>query len=422
MEITITTLGAISALLIAIILIFLKIPAPYSLMLGALVGGLIGGGDISSTISLMTTGAGSMMTTVLRILAAGVLAGTLIKSNAAESIAKAIIDLLGEKMALLSLSIATMILTAVGVFVDIAVITVAPVALAIAHRLNISKRAILLAMIGGGKAGNIMSPNPNAIAISSAFNQPLTSVMMAGIIPAIFGLLITYVLARTLQNKGSKVTYAELDLENIGKNLPDFKIAILAPLVAIILLVLRPIFGINIDPMLALPLGGLVGSLFMGKLHKFLSYINYGLNSMINVAIILIGTGTLAGIIQNSNLGEDIIGLIQNLGMPLFMLAPISGILMSASTASTTSGSTVAAEVFGPTLMKSNVSNLASATMTHIGATVLDHLPHGSFFHATGGSVKMVFKERIKLIGYESLVGLTMTIVSTILYGVLGLL
>lgn len=422
MEITITTLGAISALLIAIILIFLKIPAPYSLMLGALVGGLIGGGDISSTISLMTTGAGSMMTTVLRILAAGVLAGTLIKSNAAESIAKAIIDLLGEKMALLSLSIATMILTAVGVFVDIAVITVAPVALAIAHRLNISKRAILLAMIGGGKAGNIMSPNPNAIAISSTFNQPLTSVMMAGIIPAIFGLLITYVLARTLQNKGSKVTYAELDLENIGKNLPDFKIAILAPLVAIILLVLRPIFGINIDPMLALPLGGLVGSLFMGKLHKFLSYINYGLNSMINVAIILIGTGTLAGIIQNSNLGEDIIGLIQNLGMPLFMLAPISGILMSASTASTTSGSTVAAEVFGPTLMKSNVSNLASATMTHIGATVLDHLPHGSFFHATGGSVKMVFKERIKLIGYESLVGLTMTIVSTILYGVLGLL
>ncbi|BBP93397.1 hypothetical protein BsIDN1_70150 [Bacillus safensis] len=62
-----------------------------------------------------------------------------------------------------------MILTTVGVFVDVAVITVAPIALAIAKRAKLSKTGILLAMIGGGKAGNIMSPNPNAIAASDAF-------------------------------------------------------------------------------------------------------------------------------------------------------------------------------------------------------------------------------------------------------------
>lgn len=191
---------------------------------------------------------------------------------------------------------------------------------------------------------------------------------------------------------------------------------------AIILLALRPIAGITVDPMLALPLGGLVGALAMGKMRDFLDFANHGLNSMVNVAIILIGTGTLAGIIQNSNLGNDIIAVIDGLGLPLFMLAPISGILMSAATASTTSGATVASEVFGPTLIKSDVSGLASASMVHSGATVLDHLPHGSFFHATGGSVKMVFKERIKLIAFESLVGLTMTIIATILYGVIGIL
>lgn len=38
-----------------------------------------------------------------------------------------------------------MILTAVGVFVDVAVITVSPIALAIARRADISKTAILLA-------------------------------------------------------------------------------------------------------------------------------------------------------------------------------------------------------------------------------------------------------------------------------------
>lgn len=422
MQVTVTSIGAIIALIISIVLIFLKIPAVYSLMLGALIGGLIGGANITDTIGLMTNGAGGMMTTVLRILAAGVLAGTLIKSKAAESIAQKIIDVLGEKKALLSLAIATMILTAVGVFIDIAVITVAPIALAIAHRLKVSKRAILLAMIGGGKAGNIMSPNPNAIAVSSAFKEPLTSVMFAGILPAIFGVIITYFLARHLTNKGSSVLEEELDLDNTKEELPSFLKAIVGPFVAIIILALRPSLGISIDPMIALPLGGLMGAIVMGRANKFLEYANHGLNSMINVAIILIGTGTLAGIIQNSNLGNDIISLIDKMGMPLFMLAPISGILMSAATASTTSGSTVAAEVFGPTLIKSSVSPLASAAMVHSGATVLDHLPHGSFFHATGGSVKMVFKERIKLIGYESLVGLTMTIIATILYGVVGIL
>lgn len=57
--------------------------------------------------------------------------------------------------------------------------------------------------------------------------------------------------------------------------------------------------------------------------------------------------------------------------------------------------------------------------MVHSGATVLDHLPHGSFFHATGGSANMEIKERLKLIPYESLIGLVMTIVSTILFGII---
>jgi GntP family gluconate:H+ symporter len=46
---------------------------------------------------------------------------------------------------------------------------------------------------------------------------------------------------------------------------------------------------------------------------------------------------------------------------------------------------------------------------------VLDHLPHGSFFHATGGSMGMTVKERLKLIPYETVVGLVLTIVSVVM-------
>lgn len=387
------------------------------MLVGALVGGLIGGADLSQTVSLMIGGAQGITTAVMRILAAGVLAGVLIESGAANSIAETITNKLGETRALLALALATMILTAVGVFVDVAVITVSPIALALSRRSDLSKAAILLAMIGGGKAGNIMSPNPNAIAAADTFHLPLTSVMMAGIIPALFGLILTYFLAKRLINKGSKVTDKEVIMLET-QNLPSFLTALVAPLVAILLLALRPLFDIKVDPLIALPLGGLIGALCMGKLRNINSYAINGLSKMTPVAIMLLGTGALAGIIANSGLKEVLIQGLEHSGLPSYILAPISGVLMSLATASTTAGTAVASNVFSSTLLELGVSSLAGAAMIHAGATVFDHMPHGSFFHATGGSVNMDIKERLKLIPYESAVGLMMTIVSTLIFGV----
>ena len=245
--VTITALGAITALSVAIILILKKVPPAYGMLIGALIGGLVGGANVSETVSLMIGGAQNITTAVMRILAAGVLAGVLIESGAANTIAETIVKRLGETRALLALVISTMILTTVGVFVDVAVITVSPIALALAKRGELSKPAILLAMIGGGKAGNIMSPNPNAIAASDAFHLPLTSVMAAGIIPALFGLVLTYFLAKKLINKGSKVVDAEISV-NRSENLPAFLPAVSAPICSIILLALRPIADIKVDP------------------------------------------------------------------------------------------------------------------------------------------------------------------------------
>jgi GntP family gluconate:H+ symporter len=45
----------------------------------------------------------------------------------------------------------------------------------------------------------------------------------------------------------------------------------------------------------------------------------------------------------------------------------------------------------------------------------IDSLPHGSFFHATGGSVFMGVKERLKLIPYEAAVGLVSTVVAVLI-------
>ena len=94
-----------------------------------------------------------------------------------------------------------MIICAVGVFIDISVITVAPIALAIGKKAGYHKEALLLAMIGGGKAGNIISPNPNTIAVSEAFKVDLTSLMMKNFIPAICAVVVTILLSTMLSKK-----------------------------------------------------------------------------------------------------------------------------------------------------------------------------------------------------------------------------
>lgn len=414
---TVSALGAIIALAVAIFLILKKVSPAYGMLAGALIGGLIGGADLTQTVTLMIGGAQGITTAVMRILAAGVLAGVLIDSGAANTIAESITNKLGETRALLALALATLILTAVGVFVDVAVITVSPIALALARRTDLSKLAILLAMIGGGKAGNIISPNPNAIAAADTFHLPLTSVMMAGIIPAVFGLILTYFLAKRLVKKGSRVSEQEVVVVD-KQDLPHFGTAMIAPLCTILLLALRPLFDIKVDPLIALPVGGLVGALCMGKIGQANRYAVSGLGKMAPVAIMLLGTGALAGIIANSGLKDVLIQGLEHSGLPSYILAPISGALMSLATASTTAGTAVASNVFSGTLLELGVSGLAAAAMIHASATVFDHMPHGSFFHATGGSVNMDIKERLKLIPYESAVGLIMTIVSTLIFGV----
>ena len=417
MDYSFTTIGALIGMAVAIILIIKKVQPAYSLILGALIGGVIGSVNLILTVDTMVSGAQSMISSVLRIMTSGILAGTLIKTGAAEKIAEVIVQKLGEKRALIAVAAATMVICVVGVFVDISVITVAPIALAIGKKAGYNKASLLLAMIGGGKAGNIISPNPNTIAVSEAFQVDLTSLMIKNIIPAVCALIVTVIIATILSKKaGTMVSDQDLEKHADNKKLPTFIQAFAGPLTVIILLALRPIFSIVIDPLIALPLGGLVCAIACGSLVQFREFAEFGLSKVAGVSILLIGTGTIAGIIKASALQYDVISLLEMMKMPAFILAPIAGILMAGATASTTAGATIASQTFAQTLLNAGIPAISAGAMIHAGATVIDSLPHGSFFHATGGSVGMNIKERMKLIPFEACIGLTSTIVAVIVY------
>jgi len=416
-----SALAAVIGLLLSIVLIIKKVSPVFSLMLGAIVGGLLAGWGLEMTVTHMIGGVKDITPAIVRILAAGVLTGMLVKTGAATTIAKSIIKALGEKYIYLALAISAMILTGMGVFIDVAVITIAPIAIIMGCRLRLSKFKLLLAMIGGGKCGNILSPNPNTIIAAENFDAPLSSVMAAGIVPALIGLIITVFVIVPLIPKGDLMgEEAKGDEEKGEEALPALWRSLLGPIVTIILLALRPIAGIVIDPMIALPVGGVVGIIATGKWRDTATCLTYGLEKMSGIAILLVGTGTLAGIIKASAIKDVLVGMLAGWSNGGTFMAPIAGALMSAATASTTAGATIASASFGEAILAAGVAAVWGAAMTNAGATTLDHLPHGSFFHATGGSMGFSVSERLRLIPYETLVGLILTLGSIGMYFIVG--
>lgn len=409
-----SALAALIGLVLSIVLIIRKLSPVYSLILGALVGGLLAGWGLETTVVQMISGVKDITPAIVRIIAAGVLTGMLVKTGAASTIARSIIKALGQKYIYLALALSALLLTAMGVFIDVAVITIAPIAIIMGNRLKLSKFKLLLAMIGGGKCGNILSPNPNTIIAAENFDAPLSSVMAAGVLPAIVGLLVTVFVIIPLMPKG-ELMEGELQEEK-DEQLPALWRSLIGPIVTILLLALRPIAGIVVDPMIALPVGGVVGIIATGHWKNMSACLSYGLDKMSGIAILLVGTGTLAGVIKASAIKDVLVGMLAGWSNGGTLMAPIAGALMSAATASTTAGATIASASFADAIVAAGVTAIWGAAMVNAGATILDHLPHGSFFHATGGSMGMSVKERLKLIPYESIVGLVLTICSVAMY------
>jgi gluconate:H+ symporter, GntP family len=420
--------GAILGLALGIFLILKKVNPVYALFSGAIIGGMIGGANLDQTVKIIIEGTKTVMPAVVRVLASGVLAGILIESGAAEKIAETIVEKLGDKKALLAIALSTMIITAAGVFITVSIIIVAPIALSVAKKVGVSKSSILLAIAGGGKAGNIISPNPNTIAAAKGFEVELAEVMLRGFIPALIGLMVTYIVAKAISKRGEFVKDTDIPAA-VTTVKPSFMRAMVAPLAAVILLSINPLGNIlkvnyladiRIDSMIILPVSGLLGLIAMGQIKKVIPYTTSGLNKMTGVATILIAAGSIAGIISKSNLSEAIVQAIEMSGIAGTYLAPISGVLMAGATASTSTGVIVSAGAFGQAILTMGTAPLNAAVMVHTGATVIDHLPHGNVFLVSAESAKMNMGERLKLIPYETLIGAVMAITATIMYGFIG--
>lgn len=113
------------------------------------------------------------------------------------------------------------------------------------------------------------------------------------------------------------------------------------------------------------------------------------------------------------------LGALVGLALAIFLIVkkvqPVYSLILGAL-----AGATIASQTFASTLLSAGIPALSAGAMIHAGSTVIDSLPHGSFFHATGNAANMGIKERLRLIPYEAIVGLTSTIMAVVIYLICG--
>ena len=427
--ININIVGVIVALGITIFLIIRKLNPALALFLGTVVGAFVGGADLSGALNIVRLGGAQAVNITITIIAGAVLAGVLIESGAAESIARGIVRGLGEKRAVIAIALSAMILTGVGVFLPVMAIIIAPIALSVAHKANVSKFAALLAISGGSKAGNMVSPNPNAIAAAGAFDLNLSEVMIGGAVPAAFAIMATVIICSLMKNRNFKVKDEDIEgIQDLAEGLPSFKRAIAAPALTVMLLMLNPIgdiAGISflssenlpLHPFFVLPLAAVIGTVIMGKARSIGDFATKGVLRLAPIVLMLIGASALGVLITYSVFPAMIESAMTAMGIPTVLLASISGTIFGGAVGSTAVGVLIAGGAFSETLLAAGVSGVAAAVMIHAGAGFIDIVPHGNYFLASHQGMKTSIKERISVMPWEALIGGIMTVGVTVVYG-----
>lgn len=182
----------LSIAVIMLLIIVLKVNPAISLVLGAILLGIMSGQTLMDTINAINTGFGNMLGSIGLPIGFGIILGQLLSDcGGANVIADKLVTVFPEKYALYAIALAGFILS-IPVFFDVTFVILIPIGIALMKKLNKSLPYIVGCItLGAGTAHSLVPPTPNPLAAASAeyFNFDLGIMILTGIIIGIFVIL-----------------------------------------------------------------------------------------------------------------------------------------------------------------------------------------------------------------------------------------
>ncbi len=335
-------------------------------------------------------------------------------SGSANSVSLKLLDIFGEKRAILVVALATSVLTYGGVNVFIVIFTVYPLALILFKAANLPKR-LILASIAIGAGTFTMTALPGSPAIQNLIPTTLlgttaTAAPVMGIVASIIIFFggIWYVESQAKKARANKEEFVPGPRDNMDKlsidgtdKLPHWLLSLLPLMVVIVtIIVLRGRIDALYSVAIALSMGIVLTYIFNWKRIKNpVKSLNDG---CVNSIIPLINTAAIVGfgfVVQNVPAFQSFVNYALSLPFDPLISAAVAVNIVAGITGSASGGLAIFMETMGPALLSTGVNPEALHRIASIASGGLDSLPHSGAVITMLTVMGLTHKEAYKDLG-----------------------
>lgn len=379
----------ITMIVLLVVLIKCKVSPGVALFACAVLMALLCGMPLTDTLTTMTGGFGSIMTSIgLLILFGGIFGAMLGDSGGMEELAKGLLRTFGKKNDMLALNLAGFIVS-IPVYFGSAYITFSPLVTSLQKLTKKKTSAYVAALFTGLLLTHcIVAPTPGPLAVAGQIGANVGWFIIYGIIVSLpASLLCGWQYANILNKKltdadrkAGKAEAAEIlsndDLIKADPNKPSAGLILALIALPIVLIIINSVCGVvlpadNFAAMFFAFVGNNNVALFIAMLvtgvvlHKYLvpsvsesvwKYIDKSSDSMGNI-LMVIGCGNCFGaVLQASGLGDALVDLLSRVNIPLVLLAFVLAMIIRAAVGSATVAMLTTVSIVGPTAVTLGLS------------------------------------------------------------------
>jgi len=391
--------------LILFLIVRLKMHAVLSILIGAVITGLLAGMSLVDILSSVNEGVGKTLQGIALLVGLGSMFGSILEiSGGAQAVANSIIGRFGEGKAAWALGF-TGLLVAIPVFFDAGLIILIPLAFSFAKRSRRSVLAYSTPLLAGLAVGHaFIPPTPGPVLVASMIGVDIGWVIIIGSICGIIALIMAGPLWGSLCARKYFVPVPDYLAESAdvkSDRLPSAMSVIAIIMLPLLLMILKSLGAVlQLDertgdviaflgePFVALTLSTILAMYLLGRkngytrkeLEKVMT------KSLEPVGLILLVTacgGILRYVLQNSGLGDAVSDIMASSSLPLvavaFLIAAFVRISVGSATVSMTMAAGFLAAMPGIALM-SPVQLACITTSIAAGATVCSHFNDSGFW------------------------------------------
>ncbi|MBB3112025.1 GntP family gluconate:H+ symporter [Paenibacillus phyllosphaerae] len=377
-----------------------------TLLISALMLGLLAGMDPQEVIKSVTGGLGGTLGTIAIVIALGTMLGKMMaESGGAEKIATTLVDRFGQKRVHWAMMIVGFIV-GIPVFFEVGVILLIPIVFTVARKTNMSLLKIGIPILAGlSTVHGLVPPHPAPMIAIDAYGANLGKTILYSILIG----LPTAIIAGPLFGKfiGNRIDVsppadlAEQFAAKEARQLPGFGITLFTILLPVILMLIGSI-AIIIDPdgtssithfcefigheIIALLISAVFAFFSLGFARGFSKedvsrFTSECLAPTATIILIIGGGGAFKQVLINSGVGTAIGEMATQANVNIILFAWLVAALIRVATGSATVAMTTAAGIVTPILAMNPGTNVELVVLaTGAGSLVLSHVNDAGFW------------------------------------------